>query len=201
MAHNSAELAALVGSRLCHDLISPIGAIQNGLELMSMAKAGADTPEFQLIEDSCNHATARIRLFRVAFGLAGEEQKLSAGDISRLCTDYTRGSRLRIEVDLDQDRPRPSVQLGLLGMLCCESFLPMGGEIRLAGIAGGWELTASGPRLSTDPELIALLGDGERPQTTNPARVQFLLLQALCEDRGTSATVQTTEEIVSLRIA
>lgn len=200
MAHNSAELAALVGSRLCHDLISPIGAIQNGLELMSMAKASADEPEFQLIEDSCNHAIARIRLFRVAFGLAGEEQKLSAAEILRLCADYTHGSRLRIEVDLAQDRLRPSVQLGLLGVLCCETFLPMGGEIRLTGTANGWELTASGPKLAPELELTSLLSDGQTSQPSNPARVQFFLLGALCEDHGLAATVQASDEIIRLGI-
>ncbi len=55
----SPDLAALIGSRICHDLISPIGAIGNGLELLSMAGAGG--PEVALISDSVSNANARIR--------------------------------------------------------------------------------------------------------------------------------------------
>ena len=62
------NLAALIGSRICHDLISPIGAVTNGLELMSMA--GGTGPELELVNESAANANARIRLFRLAFGQA-----------------------------------------------------------------------------------------------------------------------------------
>ena len=63
--HQKPDLAALVGSRICHDLISPIGAIGNGLELFLMDTAGG--PELALITESISHAKARIRFFRVAY--------------------------------------------------------------------------------------------------------------------------------------
>lgn len=163
MAHNSTELAVLIGSRLCHDLISPIGAIQNGLELISLSGSTPSTPELQLIDDSCNHATARIRLFRVAFGLAGTEQKLSASDLARLLTDYTRGSRLRTEVDVEGDHDRPAVQRALLAVLCCETALPVGGEVRIGQSDTGWILIASGPRLAPDTVLFGVLTGGDAP--------------------------------------
>ena len=60
-------LAQLVGSRICHDLISPVGAIGNGLELLAMA-GGRTMPggsaELELISDSVVQANARIRFFR-----------------------------------------------------------------------------------------------------------------------------------------
>lgn len=52
MALNNLDLAALVSSRICHDLISPIGAINNGLELLNMSGLAHDGPEIQLIGDS-----------------------------------------------------------------------------------------------------------------------------------------------------
>lgn len=54
--------AALIGSRICHDLISPIGAINNGLELIEMS-APSLGPEMALISDSVTSASARIRFF------------------------------------------------------------------------------------------------------------------------------------------
>jgi histidine phosphotransferase ChpT len=63
------ELTSLIGSRICHDLISPLGAIGNGVELLAMSEV-AKGPEMSLIAESVENANARIRFFRVAFGAA-----------------------------------------------------------------------------------------------------------------------------------
>ena len=67
MSQNNVNIGALIGSRICHDLISPIGAINNGLELLSMSDE-RDGPEFDLITESVGNASARIRFFRIAYG-------------------------------------------------------------------------------------------------------------------------------------
>ena len=72
MTDNSGNLAALIGSRICHDLISPIGAISNGLELLELAGA-AQSPELDLIGESVSNAEARIRFFRIAYGYANDQ--------------------------------------------------------------------------------------------------------------------------------
>ena len=65
MQQTNASLATLIGSRICHDLISPIGAINNGLELLELT-GGAQGPEMDLISNSVEHAEARIKFFRIA---------------------------------------------------------------------------------------------------------------------------------------
>lgn len=64
---NTPDIAALVSARICHDLISPIGAIGNGVELLMLDKAAA-SPEMDLISESVTQASARIRFFRLAYG-------------------------------------------------------------------------------------------------------------------------------------
>jgi histidine phosphotransferase ChpT len=65
----SLDISNIVASRICHDIISPIGAIHNGLELISMtASLDVKSPEMALIHDSCQDARAHIEFFRVAFG-------------------------------------------------------------------------------------------------------------------------------------
>ncbi len=83
------DLAALIGSRICHDLISPIGAIGNGVELLMMDGA-AKTPELALIAESVANANARIRFFRVAFGAAGGDQRIAKGEVAGIIADMTR---------------------------------------------------------------------------------------------------------------
>jgi len=57
MSHDNTSIAVLIGSRICHDLISPIGAITNGLELLNMA-GEANGPEMSLIGESVGNASA-----------------------------------------------------------------------------------------------------------------------------------------------
>ena len=138
MQNVSATLAALVGSRLCHDLISPIGAIQNGLELIALSGADQSSPEMTLIQDSCASAAARIRFFRVAYGAAGEAQMMSRREIAGILSGVTNGGRLTAEWSAAEDQPRPEVQLCFLAFQCCESALPMGGAVRIENDAAGW---------------------------------------------------------------
>jgi histidine phosphotransferase ChpT len=79
MAQNDLDLAALVSSRICHDLLSLIGAINNGLELLNMSGASPIGPEMQLICDSVKSASARIRFFRIAFGAASDDPVVRSG--------------------------------------------------------------------------------------------------------------------------
>ena len=82
-AYPNRDLSSLVGSRICHDLISPIGAIGNGVELLQMAPRDS-AAELDLITDSVDNAAARIRFFRVAFGAAGDQMMGRAEVISIL---------------------------------------------------------------------------------------------------------------------
>ena len=62
------DLAALLCSRICHDIISPVGALNNGLELLE--EGGADEDAMQLIQTSARNASARLQCCRIAFGAA-----------------------------------------------------------------------------------------------------------------------------------
>ena len=92
MTHTPLSLATLVGSRICHDLISPVGAIGNGVELIAMG-GPINTPELTLISDSVANASARIKFFRIAFGVASPEQTLGAPSVKAIVEDtYAEGA-------------------------------------------------------------------------------------------------------------
>jgi len=96
MPSNTSDLTSLIGSRICHDLISPLGAISNGVELLSMNGAPIG-PEMSLISESVENANARIRFFRIAFGSANETQDVGQKEIQSILHDMSRGGRLSIE--------------------------------------------------------------------------------------------------------
>ncbi|MEM9127616.1 MAG: histidine phosphotransferase, partial [Pseudomonadota bacterium] len=95
MGQSNLNLASLIGSRICHDLTSPIGAITNGLELLDMA-GNAPAQEVELISDSVDSAGARIRFFRIAYGKA-TQQMIAHTDVMRLLSDlYDEHSRFTV---------------------------------------------------------------------------------------------------------
>ena len=81
-----ADLTSLVGTRICHDLVNPLGAISNGVELMGLA-GSARSPELDLIEESVQSASARIRFFRLAYGSGDDDVLLGRAEIIAISSD------------------------------------------------------------------------------------------------------------------
>ncbi|SMX35236.1 histidine phosphotransferase family protein [Actibacterium lipolyticum] len=143
------DLTALLGSRICHDLISPLGAIGNGLELLGMSQ-NKTSPEMELISESVQSATARIRFFRIAFGASTKGQIINRAEMATILADSFDPRRITLAHDLCSAMPRHEVKLAALLLLCLETALPRGGHMTVQSTAKSWHLTAGGPRLSVD---------------------------------------------------
>lgn len=194
-------LASLIGSRICHDLISPVGAIQNGLELLSLEGA-AQGPEMGLISDSVSAASAKIRFMRIAFGLAGDGQRIGSREVSDLLDDLSRSGRQTYDWTPTGDFQRRRIQEVFLALLCLESAMPHGGVISVTrpdDDPTGWEV--SGPARGThpDPGLWQILASGEGTETVMPAHVQFALLPSLVAERHGQITVTEQDGSLTLR--
>lgn len=171
------DLTALLGSRICHDLISPIGAIGNGVELLMM-EGGGHRPELALISDSVAHANARVRFFRVAFGAAGAmDQQVSRSECSTILADLTRGGRLTVLWTSPASFPRREAKLAFLILMCFESALPQGGTVDIERGEARWVLHATGPRQKIEPELWEMLSNPALRPELAPSNVHFALLR------------------------
>ncbi len=175
-------MSALIASRICHDLIGPIGAIVNGMELLELV-GGASGPEHELIAQSATSASARLRFFRIAFGAAGE-QVIGAAEIKALLQDIGRDGRLRITWHPEGGQARGLVKLAFLSLLCCEAALPRGGQVDVTEADGVWTVTASGDPVAIDPTLWDWLTGVGNPAALIPAKVQFALLPLAATQMG-----------------
>lgn len=194
MTHHNARLASLIGSRICHDLISPVGAIGNGLELIEMTGAGRD--EMALISDSLEGAKAMIGYFRIAFGIGSAGQEVTAREISEILDAMAPTRRAQIAWDMPRSLPRSELRLLFLALMCAETALPFGGTIAVTGAAGGWTVTAEGKRTRILPELWDILS---APDTdAAPQHVHFILLGVLLQDDGRAPQVDLGENAVTL---
>ena len=163
-----ARLVALVGSRLCHDLVSPLGAVGNGVELLQMAGGPglADSQEMALIQDALKAARARIDAFRIGFGAAGGGQRVPLAELAGLVAGIEAGGRLRIRLEqVEGDHSRAVVRLVLLGLMCLETGMPWGARVTVRQDGRDWRLRAEAERTRPDPVLWSWLN---APRSTRP---------------------------------
>lgn len=175
----SADLAGLVGARLCHDLVSPLGAIGNGVELLQMSPdfpGLGESPEMTLIADAVASARSRIQAYRMAFGLAAGDQRVSLGDLTRLVEGVTGSGRLAVTLDAGGDFARAEVRMLLLALMCLETGMPWGARVLALRVMPGWRIVAECDRARIDPDLWAWLTGAGVPRAPQPSEVQFALL-------------------------
>lgn len=171
------DIAALLGSRICHDLISPIGAIGNGVELMMLDGGRTPAgPEMALISESVAHANARIRFFRIAFGASSPDQRIGRAEVTAILSDMTRGGRLVIDWKAPPDLARREVKLAFLLILCLETAMPQGGRITVERSDSRWSVAGDAPRLRVDPTLWEVISNPNAVAEVGPAQVHFLLV-------------------------
>jgi histidine phosphotransferase ChpT len=141
------DLAALIGSRICHDLTNPLGAIGNGLELLELSRQAAG-PEVALIAQSVAHAKARVQFLRIAFGAAPPGHRIAGADLAATVADHARGARAGIHWPRLGDVERAEAKLAFLLLMCLEAAFPFGGEISVARDPDGtWRFVGEAERV------------------------------------------------------
>lgn len=190
------DSASLLGSRICHDLISPLGAISNGLELLSM-NGISNKPEMKLIQEAVDSANARVKFFRVALGASNGSQMLARSDMVKLLRGCFTG-RVTVRWAPTSDPTRTEAKLACLAILCIEAALPQGGEIVVNEDRGSWQLQGYGPQIRYDQELWSQL---KRPTHLELAssQVQFALLQNAFLVTNKDPLIGYSSSAVSLR--
>ena len=191
------DLSALIGSRICHDLISPIGAIGNGVELMMM-DGPSKGPELALISESVANASARIRFFRIAFGAAVGDGRIARAEVQAVVGESTKGSRLQIVWVSATEVSRREVKLAFLAIQCLETAMPWGGRITVEHGDPRWTVTGEAARLKIDPALWEALSNPAAATEITPARVQFALIPDEIARQNRRLTVEIAETAIRL---
>lgn len=193
----SIDLNALIGSRICHDLISPLGAIGNGVELMAMSGEQAG-PEMDLISESVASANARIKLFRIAFGPATKGQMVSHKDVLGIATDFTAGGRLVLDWNPKQNLHRQDAKLLFLLLQCFETAMPRGGKITINNVGESWAIIGESSSLHVRSELWNLLQGGTAPEL-EPSQVHFALAPLAAKAAERQLLIEKSDSVLRVR--
>lgn len=131
----------LLSSRICHDLVSPVGAINNGVELIEEVGGSTAGEAIQLIAKSAQIAARRLRCFRLAYGRAGSEAGVAVADVRQVAEQYLDGGKARLVwpattplVSFAENRGSLKLLLNLI--MLADEMIPYGGIIEITAEAG-----------------------------------------------------------------
>jgi len=172
------DLAALLCSRVCHDLISPTGAIVNGLEVLEEG-ADEETKEFalDLIKKSAKTASARLQFCRIAFGAGGSAgAQIDLGDAEKMARGFIE-DKIKLTWNLPRALlPKDRVKLLLNMLIIAIGTIPRGGTLTIDpvgdGESMGFRLTSSGLNARVPPAVPGLLAGNSEHGTIDAHAIQ-----------------------------
>jgi histidine phosphotransferase ChpT len=183
----------LLNARLCHELVSPIGAINNGVELLD-----DDDPEFvrdaiRLIGQSARKAGQRLQFYRFAYGTTTSSSGTAAGNGGDLAQGLLEGGKVRCDwaaeaVTLPVDWQRLACNM----LVLAAEALPRGGTVvvrPLHGGASGIEVAAEGESVNLSPDLRAALDPGVAVEQLTSRTVHAYFTARLATQLGAVITL------------
>jgi len=196
------RVAELLASRLCHDLVGPIGAVNNGMELIEDEDPGMIGEALKLVATSSKQAASNLQFFRLAYGMSGAQVGGDLSELRDLVSGYLGSGKVALDWSV---RTGPTGAPDGLGKLVLNMValagegLPRGGTLKVAvdaGVSGGGveaSVTATGPGAKLREETEPALRPGVAVGDLTPRNVQGYFTRILARRAGGDLTVDTAQ--------
>lgn len=192
------DLAALLCSRVCHDVISPVGAINNGLELLD--EGGSDADALDLIRTSAVNASVRLKFARLAFGASGSAgASIDTGEAEKAAKDFAAAEK-KAEVTWTGPRaiiPKNRVKLLLNLFLVAYSAIPRGGNVDITlenpETDARFEITVKGKMMRMPAKFVSI-SQGTEEEAIDAHSVQPYYTLLMAEEAGMKIEYEVHED-------
>ena len=197
------DLAALVASRVCHDIISPVGALANGLEVLE-EEQGEEMREFamELISKSAKSASAKLKFARLAFGASGSAgASIDTGEAEEVVRGYMEGEKPEMSWEgvrslVPKNRVKLLLNLVLLGL----GAIPRGGSIAIRidgeGETASFNLRCTGTKARVPAEFVDMLNGTVEDEITAHGVQPYYTIMLANESGLTLSATADGEDIV-----
>ena len=204
VALDALDLAALLCSRVCHDLISPTGAIVNGLEVLEEKESDQETKTFalDLIKRSAKTASARLQFCRLAFGAAGSAgAQIDLGDAHNMGQAFIQDDKTQLNWKLPRQLlPKNRVKLLLNMLIIASQTIPRGGSLTVEpvgdGASMGFRIVASGLNARIPQAVPVLLEGNSENGSLDAHAIQPFYAGLLARACGIKVELKTEGEAV-----
>lgn len=190
------RVAELLASRLCHDLVGPIGAVSNGMELMADEEFGMADDALALATNSASQATQLLQFYRLAYGMAGSRQGTDLTPLGELAKGYLMHKKAELDWPSDQrpgDLPDDAGKLILNMIALGVEALPRGGTIGIsatAGAGGSIEVKAVGSDAALREDAASSLEESVQVDDLTPRNVHGYFTRMVAQRLGASLQVE-----------
>lgn len=193
-----ATVLELLASRICHDLISPVGAVHNGVEFLEEIGAGENAGDaIGLIAHSANQASAKLQVFRLAYGAGGRDPNITPDDIHKAFTLLT-GTDGKVTQDWDSkanlfgedERPLGFCKILMGTMMLAQETLLKGGVISVVRATdGAIHVIARGDGATVRPQVREALALALSPEALDPRLVHPFVTAIIARQYGFTITI------------
>jgi histidine phosphotransferase ChpT len=194
----------LLASRLCHDLVGPVGAIGNGLELLAEESSRFAGETVTLVTRSAERTAAMLALFRAAFGASGGQAGFGLGEAQRVMADVLAGGKAVLDWPEEaQAGPLGAAKLLLVMILVAGETLPRGGRIAVRTSQNrdfAATVTATGVGARLTPELRAALDPAAALDSLTTRSIHAYFAAHLCRRQHAKLGVDSAPDAVTLTL-
>jgi histidine phosphotransferase ChpT len=182
------DLSALLCSRVCHDIISPVGAIANGLELMDDPEVDADmkSTALDMVRSSAKTATAKLKFCRIAFGASGSAgAQIDMGEAGETAKAFVGHEKISLDWQAPREnRPKAEVKLLLNMLMLAMAGIPRGGVVTVSVDGRHFSVKAKGERAKLPQAMVDVLTGAAAIDTLDARMVQPYYAKLLAESAG-----------------
>jgi histidine phosphotransferase ChpT len=203
---DSLDLAALLCSRVCHDLISPVGAIVNGLEVYEEDNDEATkTFALELIKKSAKTASARLQFCRLAFGAAGSAgAEIDLGDAEAMARGFIEEEKVKLTWNLPRKLlPKNRVKLLLNMIIIAQQAIPRGGALVVDPVetssGTSFRISATGLNARVPQAIPGLLAGTGGGHSVDAHAIQPFYTGLLARSCGLTVTLAAEGEVIVVR--
>lgn len=203
------DFLELLSSKLCHDLISPVGAIANGVEFLEEMGGDAGPEVIDLISHSSQQASAKLKCYRMAYGAGGADTSIKPEDVHNNFEEYLgpQGAQ-RVTQDWDphtplgpEERPAGMCKMLMTCLILAIDGLPKGGNLTVkAGNGDDVIITATGENAGLKDDMASALNMEIKPDDLNPKLVHPYMAGQLAKNYGFKISLSNEEEQLTLTL-
>lgn len=197
----------ILSSRLCHDIVGPVGAVNNGMEILEDDDPEMTEDALALVANSARQASDALQFYRLAYGMAGSQLGNELSDTARITERYLAKSKAILEwsqASLPLTAPGGTGKLLLNMIALAAECLPRGGSVsvsvRETALGAALMVVARGQSAAIREELAGVFEDGMAVEDLSPRNVQGYFTARLARALGSPLQIASEPDRVIFEV-